>query len=86
MIAGNENTSANYTSDDKLGLVKDAVYTMAHALHSMLCSSSTGKCNVSLPINGSILKQYLFSTSFRSNSGDYDIKFDHNGDPPGARL
>ena len=86
MVAGNENLKANYTRDGKLGLVKDAVYTMAHALHAMLCPiTGTGKCNVTLPISGSVLKKYLFTTSFRSNSGDYEIKFDSQGDPPTAR-
>ncbi len=45
----------------------DAVYAMAHALHSMhidLCPGSTGVCEKMDPVEGRMLLQYIRSVNF----------------------
>jgi hypothetical protein len=79
--------TANYTRDDKLGLIKSAVYVMAHALHDLLCHGVNGRCDLGRAISGSDLKDLLFNVSFfRRGFGDDWIAFDDRGDPPSARY
>lgn len=45
----------------------DAVYAMAHALHSMhmdLCPGSMGVCEKMDPVEGRMLLQYIHSVNF----------------------
>lgn len=57
--------------------VIDAVYAMAHALHSMhmdLCPGSMGVCDKMDPVEGRMLLQYIRGVNFngeRSNSVQY---------------
>lgn len=47
--------------------VIDAVYAMAHALHSMhmdLCPGSMGVCEKMDPVEGRMLLQYIHSVNF----------------------
>lgn len=47
--------------------VIDAVYAMAHALHSMhvdLCPGSTGVCDRMDPVEGRMLLQYIHGVNF----------------------
>lgn len=51
--------------------VIDAVYAMAHALHSMhmdLCPGSMGVCDKMDPVEGRMLLQYIHSVNFNGRS------------------
>lgn len=51
--------------------VIDAVYAMAHALHSMhmdLCPSSMGVCEKMDPVEGRMLLQYIRSVNFNGKT------------------
>ena len=85
-FTGNEDLSQDFVPDAKLGFVVNAIYTMAHALHSMrrdVCSpNETFLCDQMKPVNGTLFLQYLLNASFRSYSND-SIYFNDKGDPPG---
>ena len=81
---GQESLQEDYKQDTKLAFVMKSIWTMAHGLHNMqrdLCPKSSGLCHAMLPVNGSLLMQYLMNVTFQS--GNETISFDENGDPPG---
>ncbi|XP_048526534.1 metabotropic glutamate receptor 1 [Dendroctonus ponderosae] len=81
---GQESLQTNYKQDPKLSFVIKAIYSLAHALHSMIqavCGVSSGFCPQMLPFNGSLLKSHLMNVSFDFNGETF--QFDENGDPPG---
>lgn len=56
--------------------VIDAVYAMAHALHSMhmdLCPGSMGVCDKMDPVEGPMLLQYIRSVNFNGTSLTLDF-------------
>lgn len=58
---------SQYEQEGKVQFVIDAVYAMAHALHSMhldLCPGSMGVCEKMDPVEGRMLLQYIRSVSF----------------------
>lgn len=58
---------SQYEQEGKVQFVIDAVYAMAHALHSMhldLCPGSMGICEKMDPVEGSKLLQYIRSVNF----------------------
>lgn len=61
------NRDSQYEQEGKVQFVIDAVYAMAHALHSMhldLCSGSMGVCEKMDPVEGRMLLQYIRSVNF----------------------
>lgn len=67
--AGDERISrdSQYEQEGKVQFVIDAVYAMAHALHSMhldLCAGSMGVCEKMDPVDGRMLLQYIRSVNF----------------------
>ncbi|XP_042564575.1 metabotropic glutamate receptor 5-like [Clupea harengus] len=74
-----------YAQDTKMGFVINAIYSMAHGLHSMqgaLCPGETGLCAAMRPVDGAQLLDFLMKTNFTGVSGEA-ILFDQNGDSPG---
>lgn len=68
-LSGEERISrdSQYEQEGKVQFVIDAVYAMAHALHSMhldLCPGSMGVCEKMDPVEGRMLLQYIRSVSF----------------------
>lgn len=58
---------SQYEQEGKVQFVIDAVYAMAHALHSMhldLCPGSMGVCEKMDPVEGRMLLQYIRSVNF----------------------
>lgn len=58
---------SQYEQEGKVQFVIDAVYAMAHALHSMhmdLCPGSMGVCDKMDPVEGRMLLQYIHSVNF----------------------
>ncbi|XP_026871324.2 metabotropic glutamate receptor 1 isoform X1 [Electrophorus electricus] len=85
ICTGNENLSDNYVQDSKMGFVINAIYAMAHGLHSMhrdLCAGHRSLCEAMDPIDGSKLLDYILKSSFTGVSGE-EVYFDENGDSPG---
>ncbi|KAK6318966.1 hypothetical protein J4Q44_G00101770 [Coregonus suidteri] len=76
---------SQYEQEGKVQFVIDAVYVMAHALHSMhldLCPASMGVCEKMDPVEGSQLLQYIRSVNFNGSAGT-GVMFNENGDAPG---
>ncbi|XP_029630636.1 metabotropic glutamate receptor 6-like [Salmo trutta] len=76
---------SQYEQEGKVQFVIDAVYVMAHALHSMnldLCPGSMGVCEKMDPVEGSKLLQYIRSVNFNGSAGT-GVMFNENGDAPG---
>ncbi|XP_016144605.1 metabotropic glutamate receptor 6-like [Sinocyclocheilus grahami] len=74
-----------YEQEGKVQFVIDAVYAMAHALHSMhmdLCPSSMGVCDKMDPVDGRMLLSYIRAVSFNGSAGT-GVMFNENGDAPG---
>ncbi|XP_056329404.1 metabotropic glutamate receptor 5b isoform X2 [Danio aesculapii] len=77
-----------YAQDTKMGFVINAIYSMAHGLHSMqksLCPGVVGLCDAMRPIDGSKLLEFLMKTNFSGVTGE-NIYFDENGDSPGSYV
>ncbi|XP_055077618.1 glutamate receptor, metabotropic 6b isoform X3 [Periophthalmus magnuspinnatus] len=86
-IDGEERISrdSQYEQEGKVQFVIDAVYAMAHALHSMhmdLCPGSMGVCEKMDPVEGRMLLQYIRSVNFNGSAGT-GVMFNENGDAPG---
>ncbi|KAE8297944.1 Metabotropic glutamate receptor 7 [Larimichthys crocea] len=76
---------SQYEQEGKVQFVIDAVYAMAHALHSMhldLCPGSMGVCDKMDPVEGRMLLQYIRSVNFNGSAGT-GVMFNENGDAPG---
>uniref|UniRef100_A0A8C9V9I9 Glutamate metabotropic receptor 4 n=1 Tax=Scleropages formosus TaxID=113540 RepID=A0A8C9V9I9_SCLFO len=76
---------SSYEQEGKVQFVIDAVYAMAHALHSMhkdLCPGRVGLCSRMDPINGTVLLHYIRNVSFSGITGN-PVLFNANGDAPG---
>ncbi|XP_034441512.1 glutamate receptor, metabotropic 6b isoform X2 [Hippoglossus hippoglossus] len=76
---------SQYEQEGKVQFVIDAVYAMAHALHSMhidLCPGFMGVCEKMDPVEGQMLLQYIHSVSFNGSAGT-GVMFNENGDAPG---
>lgn len=61
-----------YEQEGKVQFVIDAVYAMAHALHSMhqdLCPGAMGLCAKMDPVEGRLLLSYIRSVNFNGKSG-----------------
>ncbi|XP_073681463.1 glutamate receptor, metabotropic 6b isoform X2 [Garra rufa] len=74
-----------YEQEGKVQFVIDAVYAMAHALHSMhmdLCSGSMGVCDKMDPVDGRMLLSYIRAVNFNGSAGT-GVMFNENGDAPG---
>ncbi|CAK6969119.1 glutamate receptor%2C metabotropic 5a [Scomber scombrus] len=80
-----ESLRHQYAQDTKMGFVINAIYSMAHGLHSMqqaLCPGYKGLCENMRPIDGRKLLEFLMKTNFTGVSGE-TIHFDKSGDSPG---
>lgn len=58
---------SSYEQEGKVQFVIDAVYSVAHALHSMhqdLCPGSSGVCSNMDPVEGSLLLNYIRAVNF----------------------
>uniref|UniRef100_A0A8D3CLI2 Metabotropic glutamate receptor 1 n=1 Tax=Scophthalmus maximus TaxID=52904 RepID=A0A8D3CLI2_SCOMX len=80
-----ESLRHQYAQDTKMGFVINAIYSMAHGLHSMqqaLCPGFKGLCESMRPIDGRKLLDFLMKTNFTGVSGE-TIHFDQSGDSPG---
>ncbi|XP_015196758.1 glutamate receptor, metabotropic 6a isoform X1 [Lepisosteus oculatus] len=74
-----------YEQEGKVQFVIDAVYAMAHALHSMhldLCPGAAGVCDKMDPMEGRLLLQYIRNVNFNGSAGT-GVMFNENGDAPG---
>ncbi|XP_069931090.1 metabotropic glutamate receptor 6 isoform X4 [Oryctolagus cuniculus] len=74
-----------YEQEGKVQFVIDAVYAIAHALHSMhqaLCPGYTGLCPAMEPTDGRTLLQYIRAVRFNGSAGT-PVMFNENGDAPG---
>ncbi|XP_035236978.1 glutamate receptor, metabotropic 6a [Anguilla anguilla] len=74
-----------YEQEGKVQFVIDAVYAMAHALHSMhldLCAGAAGVCDKMDPVEGRMLLKYIRAVSFNGSAGT-GVLFNENGDAPG---
>uniref|UniRef100_A0A1I8IF99 Reverse transcriptase n=1 Tax=Macrostomum lignano TaxID=282301 RepID=A0A1I8IF99_9PLAT len=80
-----EDLSKGFRQDTKLGLVVNAAWTVAHALHDLhlnICSGAPGPCQGFLPVNGTLLLEKLMRTNFLTYTNER-LAFDEKGDPPG---
>ncbi|XP_016429745.1 metabotropic glutamate receptor 7, partial [Sinocyclocheilus rhinocerous] len=78
-------TDSRYEQEGKVQFVIDAVYAMAHALHSMqkdLCPDQSGICGEMEHAGGKKLLKYIRSVSFNGSAGT-SVTFNRNGDAPG---
>ncbi|XP_066524195.1 glutamate receptor, metabotropic 8a isoform X2 [Hoplias malabaricus] len=76
---------SSYEQEGKVQFVMDAVYAMAHALHSMhrdLCFGFPGLCARMSNINGKELLEYIRKVKFNGSAGT-PVSFNQNGDAPG---
>nr|XP_020137893.1 metabotropic glutamate receptor 6 isoform X5 [Microcebus murinus] len=76
---------STYEQEGKVQFVIDAVYAIAHALHSMhqaLCPGHTGLCPAMEPTDGRTLLQYIRAVRFNGSAGT-PVMFNENGDAPG---
>ncbi|XP_053280818.1 glutamate receptor, metabotropic 6a [Pleuronectes platessa] len=74
-----------YEQEGKVQFVIDAVYAVAHALHSMLqnlCPGSAGVCSTMDPVEGRSLLDYIRAVNFNGSAGT-SVLFNENGDAPG---
>lgn len=79
-MSGDERISrdSQYEQEGKVQFVIDAVYAMAHALHSMhmdLCPGSMGVCEKMDPVEGRMLLQYIRSVNFNGELLDSNSAF-----------
>ncbi|ERE68041.1 metabotropic glutamate receptor [Cricetulus griseus] len=76
---------STYEQEGKVQFVIDAVYAIAHALHSMhqaLCPGHTGLCPAMEPTDGRTLLNYIRAVRFNGSAGT-PVMFNENGDAPG---
>ncbi|XP_006874530.1 PREDICTED: metabotropic glutamate receptor 6 [Chrysochloris asiatica] len=76
---------STYEQEGKVQFVIDAVYAIAHALHSMhqaLCPGHTGLCPAMEPTDGRTLLQYIRAVRFNGSAGT-PVMFNEKGDAPG---
>ncbi|XP_027006800.1 glutamate receptor, metabotropic 8a isoform X2 [Tachysurus fulvidraco] len=76
---------SSYEQEGKVQFVMDAVYAMAHALHSMhrhLCFGYPGLCPRMSNINGKELLEHIRKVKFNGSAGT-PVSFNQNGDAPG---
>ncbi|KAM4611145.1 metabotropic glutamate receptor 7-like [Polymixia lowei] len=76
---------SKYEQEGKVQFVIDAVYAMAHALHSMqrdLCPEHPGICPEMESAEGKLLLKYIRNTGFNGSAGT-SVVFNKNGDAPG---
>uniref|UniRef100_G3TNU9 Glutamate metabotropic receptor 6 n=1 Tax=Loxodonta africana TaxID=9785 RepID=G3TNU9_LOXAF len=76
---------STYEQEGKVQFVIDAVYAIAHALHSMhqaLCPGHRGLCPAMEPTDGRTLLQYIRAVRFNGSAGT-PVMFNENGDAPG---
>uniref|UniRef100_A0A8C9L3G6 Glutamate metabotropic receptor 6 n=1 Tax=Panthera tigris altaica TaxID=74533 RepID=A0A8C9L3G6_PANTA len=76
---------STYEQEGKVQFVIDAVYAIAHALHSMhqaLCPGLTGLCPAMETTDGRMLLQYIRAVRFNGSAGT-PVMFNENGDAPG---
>ncbi|KAG8523014.1 Metabotropic glutamate receptor 6 [Galemys pyrenaicus] len=76
---------STYEQEGKVQFVIDAVYAIAHALHSMhqtLCPGHRGLCPAMEPTDGRMLLQYIRAVRFNGSAGT-PVMFNENGDAPG---
>lgn len=74
---------SSYEQEGKVQFVVDAVYAMAHALHSMhkdLCPGKVGLCSKMETINGTLLLKYIRHVNFtggcsRQRAGELDLAY-----------
>ncbi|XP_074057971.1 metabotropic glutamate receptor 6 [Macrotis lagotis] len=74
-----------YKQEGKVQFVIDAVYAIAHALHSMhqaLCPGYIGLCPAMSPTDGRTLLHYIRAVHFNGSAGT-PVMFNENGDAPG---
>ncbi|XP_028853811.1 glutamate receptor, metabotropic 6b [Denticeps clupeoides] len=74
-----------YEQEGKVQFVIDAVYAMAHALHTMhidLCPGFMGVCDKMDPVEGAMLLRYIRAVNFNGSAGT-GVMFNENGDAPG---
>ena len=79
-LPGEERISqdSQYEQEGKVQFVIDAVYAMAHALHSMhidLCPGFMGVCEKMDPVEGQMLLQYIHSVSFNGELSAFILWF-----------
>ncbi|XP_054464748.1 metabotropic glutamate receptor 7-like [Anoplopoma fimbria] len=78
-------SESKYEQEGKVQFVIDAVYAMAHALHSMqrdMCPDHPGVCPQMETADGKTLLKYIRNTSFNGSAGTL-VVFNKNGDAPG---
>uniref|UniRef100_A0AAQ4S4F7 G-protein coupled receptors family 3 profile domain-containing protein n=1 Tax=Gasterosteus aculeatus aculeatus TaxID=481459 RepID=A0AAQ4S4F7_GASAC len=78
-------TESKYEQEGKVQFVIDAVYAVAHALHSMqrdLCPDHPGVCPQMETAEGKTLLKYIRNASFNGSAGT-SVVFNKNGDAPG---
>ncbi|XP_030641108.1 metabotropic glutamate receptor 7-like [Chanos chanos] len=76
---------SRYEQEGKVQFVIDAVYSVAHALHSMhrdLCGDHHGVCPEMDKAPGKVLLKYIRNATFNGSAGT-TVMFDKNGDAPG---
>ncbi|XP_076864107.1 metabotropic glutamate receptor 7 isoform X1 [Brachyhypopomus gauderio] len=76
---------SKYEQEGKVQFVIDAVYAMAHALHTMqkdLCPEQSGVCSEMEAAGGKKLLKYIRNVNFNGSAGT-SVTFNHNGDAPG---
>ncbi|KAG7220410.1 hypothetical protein INR49_018248 [Caranx melampygus] len=76
---------SSYEQEGKVQFVIDAVYAVAHALHSMhqdLCPGNSGVCSNMDPVEGRSLLTYIRAVNFNGSAGT-SVLFNENGDAPG---
>ncbi|XP_048872663.1 glutamate receptor, metabotropic 6a [Brienomyrus brachyistius] len=76
---------SHYEQEGKVQFVIDAVYAVAHALHTMhvdLCPGHTGVCDKMDPVEGRLLLKYIRAVNFNGSAGTA-VLFNENGDAPG---
>lgn len=74
-----------YEQEGKVQFVIDAVYAVAHALHTMiqdLCPGGKGVCPNMDPVEGKALLNYIRAVKFNGSAGT-SVMFNENGDAPG---
>lgn len=79
-LLGEERISqdSQYEQEGKVQFVIDAVYAMAHALHSMhmdLCPGYMGVCEKMDPVEGRMLLQYIRSVNFNGEFSAVSLIF-----------
>uniref|UniRef100_A0A8C6WR11 Glutamate receptor, metabotropic 6a n=1 Tax=Neogobius melanostomus TaxID=47308 RepID=A0A8C6WR11_9GOBI len=75
-----------YEQEGKVQFVIDAVYAVAHALHTMiqdLCPGAKGVCSNMDPVEGKALLNYIRAVNLTVGENTNTVLFNENGDAPG---